>query len=307
MEQPISNLSFDYMRTSERRVINLHELGLPDIPMLGYCQYRKPRPDVPEHWHDNCIEIHYGVRNNLEFNFNNTTYLLAPGEVIVNLPGERHTVSAHPRGLVLYWFIMRLSDTPLLSLPRKESDTLRHALLNLPHPHFRGTNKIKRLFQRLHALADAPKTPLRIVQLRVTTLELLLEIISAAQKHTTTRDHSTLARVIEHLEANPDKSHPIDDLARMAGLAPNHFITSFRQLTGLPPRQYLITHRIKEASRLLRTTQLSVTEISHSLGFCTSQHFATLFKRHIGTTPIAYRAGCPGPSRRTDHDDGQSR
>jgi hypothetical protein len=51
MKQPISNLRFDYMNTSERCVLNLGEVGLPAVPMLGYCHYRNPRPDVPEHWH----------------------------------------------------------------------------------------------------------------------------------------------------------------------------------------------------------------------------------------------------------------
>jgi AraC-like DNA-binding protein len=60
------------------------------------------------------------------------------------------------------------------------------------------------------------------------------------------------------------------------------------------------------ARKLLTETRQPITDIAHQLGFCSSQHFASLFKRHTGTTPNACRAGDSGPRRATDRDDGQS-
>lgn len=308
MKQPISNLRFDYMNTSERRVLNLEEVGLPAVPMLGYCHYRNPRPDVPEHWHPGCIEIHYGVRNSLSFGFNNRVYRLGPGEVFVNLPGERHTVSEHPKGLILYWAIVRLDadEASFLQQPPEEGTALRQALLHIPHRHFRGNATIKRLFQSLHMLVDEPATALRTLRLRTTTLELLLEVLSAASGHTVPPDESRLEAILRELQNHPENPSPVDELARKAGMAPSHFITRFRNLTGLPPRQFLLDCRMKAARRLLQETRQPVTAIALQLGFCTSQHFASLFKRHTGTTPLACRAGTAGPRRASDRDDGQS-
>jgi AraC-like DNA-binding protein len=296
------------MNTSERRVLDLGKVGLPAVPMLGYCNYRNPRPDVPEHWHPGCMELHYGVRNALSFGFNKRVYRLAPGEVFVNLPGERHTVSEHPKGLILYWMIVRLDeDEPsFLRQPPDEAAALRQALLHIPHRHFRGTGTIKRLFQALHMLADEPATPLRSLRLRTTTLELLLEVLSAAREHMVPADQSRLEGVMHAMRNHPEKSYTVDALARQAGLAPNHFITRFKNLTGLPPRQYLLDCRMQSARRLLRESAAPVTEIALHLGFCSSQHFASLFKRHTGVTPVAYRSGRAGPSRSSDRDDGQS-
>lgn len=309
MSQPISNLRFDYMNTSERRVINLEEVGLPAVPLLGYCNYRNPRPDVPEHWHPGCIEIHYGIRNALSFGFNNRVYRLAPGDVFVNLPDEHHTVSEHPKGLILYWMIVRLdtAEPTFLQQPPPEAAALRQALLHIPHRHFRGTPTIKRLFQSLHMMVDEPATPLRTLRLRTATLELLIEVLSAARGHTVPADESRLEVILHEIRNHPESSFSVETLARQAGMAPNHFITRFRNLTGLPPHQFLLDCRMKAARRLLQEKRsLPVTEIALRLGFCSSQHFASLFKRHTGVTPLACRAGDLGPRRTSDRDDGQS-
>lgn len=308
MAQPISNLRFEYMNTSERRVLNLANAGLPAVPMLGYCNYRNPRPDVPEHWHPNCIEIHYGVRNAVSFGFNGRVYRLGPGEVFVNLPGERHTVSAHPKGLILYWVIVRLDadEASFLQQPPREAAALRQALLHIPHRHFSGTPTIKRLFQSLHMLVDEPATPLRTLRLRTTALELLMEVRAAANSHTVPPHESRLEAILREMQNHPERARSVEALARQAGLAPNHFVTRFRNFTGLPPRQFLLDCRMKAARKLLAETRQPVTEIALQLGFCSSQHFASLFKRHTGVTPLACRAGDDGPRRASDRDDGQS-
>jgi AraC-like DNA-binding protein len=306
--KPISNLRFDYMNTSERRALDLGAAGLPSVPMLGYCNYRNPRPDVPEHWHPGCMEIHICVRNALTFGFNGRAYRVGPGDVFVNLPGERHTVSEHPKGLILYWLILRLDGRKgaFLQQPPKEATALRQALLNIPHRHFRGTDRIKRLFRALHMLHDEPADRLRTLRLRTSLLELLLEVLTAAKAHTVPVEETRLETLIREIRRHPEKELSVDALARQAGMAPNHFITRFRMLAGLPPRQYQLACRMSAARELLTTTVLPVTEIALRLGFCTSQHFANLFKRHTGVTPRACREGTSGPRRASDSDDGQS-
>jgi len=308
MAFPISNLHFDYMNTSERRVLNLGDVGLPSVPMLGYCHYHNPRPDVPEHWHPGCIEIHYCIRNTLTFGFNRRAYHLTPGELFVNLPGEHHTVSEHPKGLILYWLILRVDKAgqPFLQQPPDEADALRQALLHIPHRHFRGTDSVKRLFRSLHMLYDEPATHLRTLRLRTTILALLLEVLAAAKSHTVPPGESRLEAIFRDMQTAPGKTVTLDGLARRAGMAPTHFITRFRNLTGLPPYQFLLDCRIRAARQLLRETETPITEIALRLGFCSSQHFANLFKRHTGITPLACRKGDTGPRRASDHIDGQS-
>ncbi len=296
------------MNTSERRVVNLAPLGLQAVPMLGYCDYRNPRPDVPEHWHPGCIEIHLGVRNTLTFGVGSRLYRFGPGDIFVNLPDEKHTVSPHPKGLIMYWILVRLdtSPAPFLGQADPEGEALRQALRHIPHRLFRSNPTVKQLFQSLHMLSDEAETPLRTLRLRMTTIELLLEILASAHAHTVPPEEGRIEQLRNEILNHPERTFYVADLARRAGMAPNHFITRFRDVAGLPPRQFVLDCRMRRARRLLRESTMPVTEIALSLGFCSSQHFANLFKRHTGVTPLAWRSGSSGPSRATDHEDGQS-
>ena len=74
----------------------------------------------------------------------------------------------------------------------------------------------------------------------------------------------------------------------------------FREEVGLTPAAWVTAQKMNEAKRLLRMTDESVTQIALSLGYSSSQYFATAFHRITGRTPSAYRTLYPrvsGPAR----------
>jgi transcriptional regulator GlxA family with amidase domain len=66
-----------------------------------------------------------------------------------------------------------------------------------------------------------------------------------------------------------------------------------RYHTGLAPRDYLHNERIGAASRLLMTTELSLTRIAHLAGFADHSHFTREFVRHDGHSPSVHRRHGP--------------
>ncbi|MDZ8222503.1 helix-turn-helix transcriptional regulator [Nostoc sp. ChiVER01] len=58
---------------------------------------------------------------------------------------------------------------------------------------------------------------------------------------------------------------------------------------GLSPHQYVIQCRIEQAKFLLTSTQLPIIEIALQVGCSSQSNFTTLFRKHIGITPKAYR------------------
>lgn len=58
----------------------------------------------------------------------------------------------------------------------------------------------------------------------------------------------------------------LDAIAAHAGYSRYHFVRLFRFVYGLTPGQYLSHRRIERAENLLRTANLSVTEISPGTG-----------------------------------------
>ncbi|WP_090930932.1 helix-turn-helix domain-containing protein [Nonomuraea jiangxiensis] len=89
----------------------------------------------------------------------------------------------------------------------------------------------------------------------------------------------------------------VDDLARRAMFSKFHFSRVFQRATGLSPGRFLSAVRLQEAKRLLVTTNLTVTEISHRVGFSSVGTFSSRFTGSVGTAPTVYRQsmGAPQP------------
>jgi len=81
----------------------------------------------------------------------------------------------------------------------------------------------------------------------------------------------------------------LDDMARVAGLSPNHLLRTFKQIFGQTPYQYVIAKRIAYAQELLRSTDQSVTDICFAVGFTSLGSFSWWFRQRVGVSPTTYR------------------
>lgn len=62
----------------------------------------------------------------------------------------------------------------------------------------------------------------------------------------------------------------------------------FKQLYGDTVYGYLFTHKMEEARRMLDSGKYNVNEVGLKIGYSTSSHFITAFKKKYGTTPKKY-------------------
>jgi transcriptional regulator GlxA family with amidase domain len=83
---------------------------------------------------------------------------------------------------------------------------------------------------------------------------------------------------------------PLDRLAREAGLSKFHFVRCFAATYGRTPALYLAERRIERAQDLLRTTNLTVTEVCCLVGYTSLGSFSSKFRQLVGTSPSAYQA-----------------
>jgi AraC-like DNA-binding protein len=81
----------------------------------------------------------------------------------------------------------------------------------------------------------------------------------------------------------------LDAMAREAGYSKYHFARTFAMAYGETPRAYLTRRRVERAKNLLRTANLSVTEVCFLVGFESLGSFSSLFRRLVGQSPSAYR------------------
>jgi AraC-like DNA-binding protein len=110
-------------------------------------------------------------------------------------------------------------------------------------------------------------------------------------------------RAIVTMEEKLGEPLTIDDIARSASFSKFHFTRLFQQATGVSPGRFLSALRLAEAKRLLLSTSITVTDISHRVGYNSVGTFSSRFSTTVGISPAAYRReGCGSTPLSTSPD-----
>ena len=111
-------------------------------------------------------------------------------------------------------------------------------------------------------------------------------MMAAEPRHDANR---RLLRARDAMDRSYADAMDVEALARSVHLSRAHFIRSFRETFGETPHRYLQRRRLERAMRLLRETDLPVTEICLDVGFTSLGTFSRTFGEIVGTSPRAYR------------------
>ncbi|MDJ1500681.1 AraC family transcriptional regulator [Xanthocytophaga agilis] len=120
---------------------------------------------------------------------------------------------------------------------------------------------------------------------------LLMELEKRNEKHLyalNSHDIQTLYKVKEQLLAHLDTPPAIKDVSFSANMSPTKLKRLFRQIFGNSIFSYYQEYRMKEAARLLKEENLSVSDVGYKLGFTNLSHFSRVFKEHTGMKPKQY-------------------
>lgn len=101
-----------------------------------------------------------------------------------------------------------------------------------------------------------------------------------------------LKRAVHMIESSGDRRPSLADLAREIGVSRFHFCRAFKQSTGMTPHAFMAQRRLERSADMLRSSELSATEIALECGFGSSSHFTIAFKRAFGASPTEYRRSC---------------
>ena len=100
-----------------------------------------------------------------------------------------------------------------------------------------------------------------------------------------------LARVMERIDNGLHEPLQIAHLAQAACLSPFHFARMFKHTTGKSPHAFVTERRMAFAQHLLKSTDLSIAEVSRRTGYRTQAHFTGVFRQWTGLTPKRFREG----------------
>lgn len=96
---------------------------------------------------------------------------------------------------------------------------------------------------------------------------------------------SFMSMVKEHFR----KEHTLDFYASALCVTPKYLTTTIKSETGVNAKEWISRYLILEAKALLKSTNLTVQQISEELGFVSQDVFGKYFKHHTGISAKEYR------------------
>jgi transcriptional regulator GlxA family with amidase domain len=103
-----------------------------------------------------------------------------------------------------------------------------------------------------------------------------------------------LRRVRDRMDREYAQPLDVEALARGVHMSAGHLSREFRRAYGESPYSYLMTRRIERAMTLLRTGELTVTEVCFAVGCSSLGTFSTRFTELVGVPPSVYRREAAG-------------
>ncbi|CAG7624658.1 AraC family transcriptional regulator [Paenibacillus allorhizosphaerae] len=122
----------------------------------------------------------------------------------------------------------------------------------------------------------------------------LSEVIDTACKETEPRadvNYSELyvRKAIEYIEINFSHKVSIAELADYIGVDRKYLSALFKKKLSLSPQAFLLQFRMNKAGELMRNSNLTIADISRSVGYSDPLLFSKMFKKMTGLSPKTYR------------------
>lgn len=164
---------------------------------------------------------------------------------------------------------------------------------------FRVVSECERLISDLEAVVPSEVSRVRALAKHVEVADLALlerctlDSVSAAVERISEKRRFARHGVILLVKRRIDRGYAAD--LSLASFAADYEMNAvylgqlFSRVVGVGFKEYLRERRVRAACRLLRSTDLRVSEVAASVGYRDVDHFHEQFRRITGTTPAAYR------------------
>ncbi len=95
---------------------------------------------------------------------------------------------------------------------------------------------------------------------------------------------------IDYIEKHYQENFQVGTLSDRLGLDRSYFCRLFKNQTGMSPQDYVVHYRLRQAEKLLSSTELPQKEIAKAVGYPDIYAFSRMFKRKYGIAPGLYRS-----------------
>lgn len=227
---------------------------------------------------------------------------LKEGEMLFHKPNEKHSLCANGKSAPNVFIVSFVCKSQGVGFFDGKKLTLDKDLKPFVYMIIEES---KRVFDLPYSNPELKKMPLKSqpalggMQMLKNLLEMLLIRIMRNSAENDNGDSVFLMkedyegyvakRIIEILQENVYKTLNVDELQQKLNYHKSYLFREFKASTGQTIMAYFTKLKISKAKKMLRESDLSVTEISEKLSFDTPNYFSKTFKRLTGYTPLKYK------------------
>lgn len=237
------------------------------------------------HYH---IELVYMLEGRALGYVDSTEYVIEGGDVFIAFPNQLHQfISEGPEKYVL--FILSPDLIPELNRVFSEQQPASALLKNA------GRNPLLLELLTIAAKENDPGVQWRDTVIRGVMLAFFGELFRLMPliAHKAGSSH-VLQSVLNYCARNFNRDLSLGMLEEELHISKYYISHLFSDRLKIRFNDYVNALRVSDACRLLRQTDLGITEISERVGFGTMRTFNRAFSRQMGMPPSAYRRSASG-------------
>jgi AraC-like DNA-binding protein len=204
------------------------------------------------------------------------------GSLFIIFPGQWHTFHSLPEtGWNNYYIGF---EGPLIDHIVKDGFLSK----DKPLLHVGLNEELVSLFSRALEIAEADRMAAQ-QQLGGIVLYMIGMILSIMKNDNTSVINNKIEQAKIIMNENVFKEVNPRELAVKLCISYSNFRKTFKEYTGFAPAKYLRLLKLHKAKQLLMESPHNVKEIAFMLGYESTEHFNTLFKKYFQLTPLNYR------------------
>ncbi|MBQ7573281.1 MAG: helix-turn-helix transcriptional regulator [Clostridia bacterium] len=238
------------------------------------------------HFHDE-YEIYYLVKGSRHIYINDKIYPINSGSLAL-IDGENMHRAFSPDNAPYTRFIVCV-----------KKQLLEHEAPDLAAPFSNGTvfslsaqqqDQLNRLMNMI--ISDIEHDAfMRSESIRSLVTKWIIDVSRFSHEQTSTLHNcnTTIIRVIDFINAHYNEKLTLEYIAQNCYVSVSHLTRLFKTTTGYTVISYINNLRIKKASEMIKSSDLSMSEIASKTGFESLSYFVKLFSQYFGMSPLQYR------------------
>lgn len=269
--------------------------------LIDYGMERESRSMLREHFH-RAYEIYYQLSGKRNYFIEDSVYPVKAGDLVLidvyNI--HRTTSSSTPKysRIVLNFSQEFIGNHVEKGLEPELLYCFTHQI-NLLSLDASQQAYVSALMKRMFEESVSQKVGYDVL-VRQLLIELLLfirrNVAGQAPENPVSKSglHREISLATHYISQHYMQPLSLENIAEMCHVSYYYFCRMFKEVTGFTLTEYIAGVRIRKSQALLKSANLSVTDIAQKTGFESTANFERVFKKVTGTSPLKFKKASSG-------------